>query len=44
LSSGFVQQNIDLIKSKGYGIMAYGSSPNVAPFDITTVDSPNGYN
>jgi hypothetical protein len=42
LSSGFVAQNADLIKSKGYGIMAYGS--NATPYDLDKVDIGGGYN
>jgi hypothetical protein len=40
LSSGFVNQNLDLIKKNGYGIMAYGNEG----YDINTVDTEAGYN
>ncbi|MDR0674918.1 MAG: substrate-binding domain-containing protein [Mycoplasmataceae bacterium] len=47
LSSGFVKQNLDLIKSKGYGIMAYDGSEtqtNPTSFDVNFIDSHDGYN
>jgi phosphate transport system substrate-binding protein len=42
LSSGFVNQNLDLIKSKGYGIMAYGD--DATSYDVNSIDTPDGYN
>jgi hypothetical protein len=42
LSSGFVAQNADLIKSKGYGIMTYGA--NATPYKLDSVDTEGGYN
>jgi ABC-type phosphate transport system substrate-binding protein len=50
LSSGFVEQNINLIKSKGYGVNAYSkgngeSNEVVAPYNkIDDVDKVAGYN
>jgi ABC-type phosphate transport system substrate-binding protein len=41
LSSGFVQQNSKLIKSKGYGIMAYG---NNVTYSMEAIDTKDGYN
>jgi hypothetical protein len=43
LSSGFIEQNLNLIHSKGYGIMAYKEDGgSVTPYSINAVD--NTYN
>jgi hypothetical protein len=42
LSSGFVDQNLDLIKSKGYGIFSYGVT--TTSYNVQSIDTPNGYN
>jgi hypothetical protein len=41
LSSGFIEQNKSLIKSKHYGIMAYkkSGSSEITPYNINDVDS-----